>query len=449
MSRAYTADVTETLSIENAYLWFLSGHPMTIDPRKALSGDAFEAPIHHARNRAFNVAQFVEVMNAAHSGVPAELVRWARAPRPDPYEIRATSDWGESGPGGAREVLTRSHQRRLWWLATTSTNATGGVAGQTLVLHGALASVPKPQGWRDRVAFWHRLIADEPDHGEAVVHKGASPHAGAFGQEGPRASIPAESDHITDWGRYQTLQKAGTALVLGAIGPNADGREIANLRFGVYFTPWQRKPDEVWEGATALPAWEGAASPKAWQFLRFGDVYVGLRFSGIVEGQALPVRRVWAGRYLKLEMPLWEGAPRTVDAALRQWAEFGYVMELGSRDEAGSFEAFRREVLAGTWEWHHNFYRSSRSIGRGGELQIVDSVLNGTARFMAVDGVVETLPVFEATGLDPALTRLFPDGHRVKQRRITYRNAHVVTPFYDRKSQVLEADVPDGLPIEL
>ena len=47
---------------------------------------------------------------------------------------------------------------------------------------------------------------------------------------------------------------------------------------------------------------------------------------------------------------------------------------------------------------------------------------------------------FEATGLDPELVRLFPDGHRVVQRRISYRPDFVGSPYYDRPWQVLEED---------
>ena len=105
----------------------------------------------------------------------------------------------------------------------------------------------------------------------------------------------------------------------------------------------------------------------------------------------------------------------------------------------GSFAAFRQQVQRGTWEFYHAYGRQARFMGRGGELQISDSGTRGTQRFIAVDGRVEETPQFTATGMDPALVQLFPDGHRVVQRRLFYHD-HVGTPFYDQFSQVLAAD---------
>jgi len=437
MARAYTTDVTETLSVLNAYIWYISGHPLTIDPRVALGDAGYDGPMHHGRNRAFNLAQFVEVMNATHAGVKPALVEFARRPRAYPYTIRATADWSDSGGnGGARGVQTRSFQQPQYWLATSSTTNMGGVTGQTLVLHGALAAVPQPASWRDRVSFWTRLIADAPDSGEPT-NSDASPHAGALAhrQVGPAA----ESDHVTDWGRYQTVQQGNSAMIVGGIGPDLEGRDVAQLRFGFLATAWHRLPDEIFDNDQPVPAWEGPATPHSWQFLRYGDVYVGVRLSAMMQGVALPVRRALRYGYLRLETPVLEGPPRRIDTALRAWTDFGCLVEIGSRADAGTFAEFRRAVLATAWEFHHNFYRSSRWLARSGELQIVDSVLGGTARFLAMDGAVETETKFAATGLDPALTELFPDGRRVRQRRTLYRPDCVTTPFYDKPGQILES----------
>jgi hypothetical protein len=444
MSRAYTTDITETLSVLNAYMWYVSGHPLTLDPREALDDPAYDGPMHHGRNRAFNMAQFVEVMNAAHSGVRPGLLAFARQPRLYPYLMRATADWSDSGPhGGCRGIQTRSFQQPQWWLATSSTNNTGGMASQTLVLHGAFAVVPVPKSWRDRIAFWPRLVADSPDHGEPV-RPDASPHAGALRGEKRDESVIfdplAESDHVTDCGRYQTLQKAGSAMLLGGLSPDLDGREISRLAFAVYFASRGRQPDESYENDISLATWEGEAAPNAWQFLRFGEVYIGLRLSAGVHGTPCPVRRALRDRYLRLETALIEGAPRRIDRDLRGMSDIGLLIEMGSRAESGSFAEFRSTVLATAWEFHHNFYRCSRALLRSGELQIIDSPLGGTARFLAVDGEVESETRLEATGLDPVLAQLFPDGRRIRQRRTLYRPDCCVSPFYKRPSQVLVSD---------
>ncbi len=444
MSRAYTTDITETLSVLNAYMWYASGHPMTLDPREALSDPGYDAPMHHGRNRAFNLSQFVEVMNASHRGVRADLLAHVRKPRPYPYSIRATADWSDSGPyGGCRVTQTRSFQQPLWWLATSSANNTGGMAGQNLVLHGAFAAVPEPAGWRDRIAFWPRLVADGPDHGEPV-QPGASPHAGALKDEKRDAGATfdplAESDHVTDVGRYHTVQKEGSAMLVGDLSPDLDGRDLSRLVFAVYFSTRNRRPDEAFENDKPLAQWEGEAAPGSWQFLRYGDVYMGVRLAAGVHGAVCPVRRSLKQGYLRVETALIEGGARRIDRDLRAMADIGLLVEMGSRGDAGSFADFRRSVLATAWEFHHNFYRCSRALLRAGELQIIDSPLGGTARFLAVDGEVEPETHLAATGLDPAIVRLFADGRRIVQRRTLYRPDCCDSPFYKRPSQILAFD---------
>jgi len=430
--RAYTVDVTQTLSVLNAYMWYISGHPLTIDPR--LSG--YDGPMHHGRNLSFNLAQFVEVMQATHGGIRPALVDFARRPRLCPYTIRATSDWaGANEGGGCRAVQTRSYQQPQYWLATSSTSNTGGNAGQALLLHGALAAVPQPASWRDRVAFWTRLVADAPDYGEPVA-SGASPHAGTLAHR--QAGPPAEAVHINDWGRYHTLQQGGSAMLVGGVSPDLDGREVARLDFAFLVTAFCRQPDEMCEGDKARPAWDGDAAPGCWQFLRYGEVYLGLRMSVRADGAACPVRRAIRNGYLRLEAPLLGRGPRRIDSAFRTWADIGLLVEIGARAEAGSFAEFRRAVQSTAWEFHHNFYRCSRWLARNGELQIVDSTLSGTVRFVAADGAVEPETHFAATDLDPALVKLFPDGRRIRQRRTLYRADCVATPFYDRPGQILE-----------
>ncbi len=447
MSRAYTTDVTETLSNLNAYMWYVSGHPLTIDPRDALRDDSFPGPMHHARNHAFCMAQFVELMNASHETISKEIKAFARKPKPYPYEIRGTTDWGASGSeGGSVGYQTRSFQRKLWWLGTAADTATGSMAGQHLLFHGVCATAPEPQDWRDRVPFWHRLIADSPDQGEEVETSWTKPgpHKGAFGTEKkiPDTVIRSEADHVTDVGRYVTAQKGGSALVLGSVSPDLEGKEVAYLRYSVFFGTFLRMPDEIFENNTPLARWDGEAALQSWQFLRFGDVYVGVRLSAMVSGERAPVRRVIRHRYLRVETPLIDHSPRVLDSAFGNLADFACVFEIADKDEVGDFATFRREVMAATWELYHSFNRNSRYVGRHGELQINDSPTRNTARFIAVDGKVEEPAFFTATGLDPKLVQLFPDGRRVVQRRICYRPDFVGSPYYDKPWQVLEADIP-------
>jgi hypothetical protein len=404
--------------------------------------------MHHHRNRAFCMAQFVEVMNASHATLAGGVRDFARAPRAYPYTITATTDWGESGPaGGSVGYLSRAFQRGLWWLGTSSVTGTGSMTGQHLLFHGAFSSVPHARDWTDRVSFWHRMVADHPDQGETVEASWSAPgpHKGAFAEGGAHADmrVSAETDHVHDVGRYVTVQKGGSAMVVGALAPDLDGKTIADLRYSFFLGTFLRQPDELFENDTALAGWDGKAAPGAWQFLRFGDVYIGARVTAMVHGERKPVRRVLRHRYLRLEAGLLDNSPTTLDAGYRGMADVGLVFEIADRQETGDFAEFRRQVLATRWEYYHSFQRNARFIGRHGELQINDSAMRNTPRFIAVDGAAEVPVFFAATGLDPSLVPLFPDGRRIVQRRICYRPDYVASPYYDREWQTLEAD-PDS-----
>ncbi|MBI4023847.1 MAG: hypothetical protein HY360_02635 [Verrucomicrobia bacterium] len=414
MSRAYVTDVTATLSCMNALMWYLTGDPLCINPLEALWQPDYGGPIHHGRNFAYNLAQFTEFLTPSYETISPGVREWARAPREHPYEIFATTDSGQAGLlGGVKEIQTRAFHQPLYCLGTAS--ETWFVqSGQQLTLYGAAACWPKPQSWKDRVAFWHRTQEGALDDGDLAP--------AGDGQL-------TEPDLIYDIGQYHVLQKRGSALVLGRIGPKLLDKDVSQLQFNLVFGTFLCPPDEVVEDGP-------------WHFLRFGDVYVGVRMTGMVEEKKMPVRRVVKNKYLRIETPLIEGRTVKITREFLEWCDFGCVFEIAAKDECGSFDNFRAQCRACAWEFYHCFYRNSRYQGRHGELQIIDSVAAGTVRFMAVDGVVEPKIKLAATGLDPKLTQLFPDGRRIRQRRIAYRPNYIGSPFYKIRQHILETDIP-------
>jgi hypothetical protein len=417
-------------------MWYVTGDPLNIDP----SMNGYDGPMHYAGNRGFNLAQFVEVMNASHAGVRADLRDFTRKPRIYPYSIRATADWSGDDPhGGCRGVQTRSFQQNHYWLATSSTNSTGAMAGQALLLHGALAGARTPASWRDRVVFWTRLMADSPDYGEPVYSGETSPHGGSLSHASKE--VLAQPDHVNDWGCYHTVQQNASAMLVGGIAATLDGRILNRLNFSFLATTFCGEPDEIYDGVENINAWTGEVSGQGWQFLRYGDVYLAIRIGAMSHGTPCPVRRTIRHGYLRLETELIGEEPKKIDETFRKWTDFGFLIDISSREEIGSFENFRQAVHATNWEFHHNFYRSSRWITRHGELHIIDSTQSGTARFIAIDGKTEEDTFFSATGLDPSLTRLFPDGQHLIPRRTLYRSNIISSPFYDRPGQIVVGDV--------
>ena len=423
-SRAYVPDATIVYTDMAALMWYLSGDPRVLGPMEALGDPPYGGVLAHGPDPGFYLAEACEFLIPSYEHVGAGIVEFARRPRAYPHEVRASTDAGR-----AASAQTRLWQQRLWTLGTASREIWGG-NHHHLTLRGTLARCPAPETWKDRLSFWHYLQSGDTDLGDIVPSYN---------------NFTTEVSSFGDAGQYHTAQKRGSALVLGHLGTGLLERDVSRLKLSIVFSTRGRVafPDEMAEDDAALPAWAGDGAADRWQFLRFGDVYVGIRAAGMLNERMLPVRRVDKGGYLRVEIPILEGTATRIDREFRKWLDLGYVLEMADRAECGSFDAFRRQCMQTTWECVHWFYRNSRYRGRHGELQIVDSIEPEGLRFIAVDGRVEEPVLFEATGLDPALVRLFPDERVVRLSRIYWRRDFIGTPFYDSfKQHRLAMDIP-------
>jgi hypothetical protein len=277
--------------------------------------------------------------------------------------------------------------------------------------------------------LWPRLIADAPDQGEEA-NLGASPHAGAYAGA-DLSAFRAESDHVHDVAWYATAQAGGSAVLLASIGPDQEGRTLRTLRFGLLMRFGCNPPDEVWQGGERCATWDGEAGD-GWTCLRWGAIFVGLRLLGMDHGRRLAPRRRLRFGYHRLELPLWEDAPRSITRQDRQWCDLAALVEIG---DGGDFATFRASVAATRCEFHNSFHREIRFLARNGELHLSDAPLHGTQRFVAVDGRVEEQPRLRASGLDERLLQIVPGGRPHQDRLLLHGNAQ--TPFYDQYSQII------------
>jgi hypothetical protein len=421
-SRCYLPDHTLTLSTQNTLMWYL-GFPGVIDPIQALSGN-YDGPLHHGPDNAFMTAQFVECFSPDFSRVRPGIVDFARQERSYPYEVRATMDSMKT-----TSVQTRTWQQPNWSLGTASVEMWAGQSGQHVTLRGTVLRDDDSSDWRNRVALWHYVQSGPLDWGDMI----APPHN----------YREAPTTHVADYGQYHVLQDKGSAMMIGNLGTALIGKEVDNLKFVIIASIFDRMADEMLINETPLTEWSGEANASEWHFLRFGDVFIGLRAAGMLDEVTLPLRRVLKDGYLRLEMLAFEGKATLITQELRKTLDYAYVLEMASSAEC-SFAQFRAECQKATWECFHAFYRNSRYQGRHGELQIVDSIDPEGVRFMAVDGETENPTFFSATGMDPKLLQLFPDGRRVRQRRILYDFDFVGSPFYKIRQHVLARDAWDG-----
>jgi hypothetical protein len=419
-SRAYLPDADNTQSIMPGLMWYLTGDPLIINPMDSLSSEGVGITLHHGPSPAFMMANIAELFSPSYDPISPAVLEFCRAERTYPHQLLATSDSGKTSYS-----LLRTYQQPKWGLGTSSCAMWGPGSGHNLTLHGVLTQKDEPTDWRGRVSFWHYMFSEYPDLGDRIPS----------GYD----DTMVETTSMQDPGQYHTAQQAGSALVLGNLGTGLIGKETKKLRFQMAFSLLGTMPDEMLVNDTPLAAWEGDASAADWHFLRFGQVFVGLRMAGMLKDAALPVRRELRAGYLRVEIPIVE-SPTVIDEEFQAWLDLGYVLEIADASEC-SFAEFRQQCQAATWEYFHAFYRNSRYIGRHGELQIVDSIVPNTLRFIAVDGTVEEMPRFTATGLDPAAVQLFADGHIVRQRRLLFRPQFAGSPFYNSHNHVLAADI--------
>lgn len=427
-SRAYTIDLTGSLSCLNTLFWYMVGHPLLIDPVDALSAP-FDGPIHHGGCKAFTGSAHAEIFSPSYHLLHPEIVDYARSLHADEHEVRGTSDYGPCGTIVSTQAMsgtTTAFHRKLWCLASHTSGASWST--QKTCLQGTIATTATPVSWKDRLNFWEYLTAEE-DYGQLVPN-----HLGQ----------PSEIDHVNNIGDFRTLQKKGSAMSMGLISPSQDGKEFSQLRYGMLFCTNLKMPDQVYEEEEELSAWEGTARQNSWQFLRFDQVYVGLRMTGAFSqdgttpGSIVLPQRLVRNRYLRLELPVVQNTPVRATSAFRWKTHFGCVIEVSDQSECGSFEEFRRQCRQSSWEYFLTFSRNARYCGRNGEFQICDSTSDGTVKMMAMDGAIPRQPeLLEATGLDPRLVQLFPDGKRIRIRRLLYNGDFPGTPFYPVEGLVL------------
>ncbi|MCX5658498.1 MAG: hypothetical protein NTW19_02100 [Planctomycetota bacterium] len=420
MSRCYLPDYNRTTSNMNALAWYI-GLPHTVDLIPVLTEVPPGLVVHHGPDQGFALAQFCETMVANFSKVRPEIKAWARQERKYPYAVRGTSDAGRTSA-----VQDRAWVAPLWSLGTANKEMWIRQAGHHNCFNASLARRTPLRSFKDRVSFWHLLTSGEHDLGETIP-------AGYNG-------YTTESSHTNDCGQYHTIQNKGSALVLANFGTGMNDKDIAPAKFFVAASTFGQPADEIFENDTPLAAWDGPTDSRSWQFMRFGAVYVAIRMAGVLDEKQLPVRRSTKNGYPRVEVVLAEGAPLVLTAAKREWLDLGFVFEIADEAECGSFAAFRKQVLATTWEAFHCFYRNSRYTGRHGDLQIVDTIEPHDIRFMAVDNRVEQPTFLQAPGLDPRWLELWPDARRSRQRRIMYRPDFVGSPFYTHKQNILAAD---------
>ncbi|MCC6581082.1 MAG: hypothetical protein IT440_11640 [Phycisphaeraceae bacterium] len=267
--------------------------------------------------------------------VPEQLAQ-AVLDRPAPWSVRTSNEFMAINGAPAGETSITVHGREDWAMGSFGSRTWGG---QTVPLHLLYRRRPaKPNPTPDEHLHSIRSVFTR-----MAIH---SQYAGF-----PNRDLPIDKELGLDQGAAFAVQHEGTALL--AYVPQNEADDCRTIRSSVVFPLHQSEPDEVMHGDRVLPGFSASFAQSDWSFVRDGDVY--LAFYPLVSRQddaqlctqqystsdkfgliSIYNRCAFAGRtYTRQEV--------------RRFCA-GFVVEVASASEVGSFADFRKRAMTGKIE---------------------------------------------------------------------------------------------------
>lgn len=320
-----------------------------------------------------------------------------------PFQVNGTAscgfvwrpdDW-RHGPDGAEKQKFRDFEpyRYAPALLTTWHDADHTLATSS----GAHAC----GGGSQHDAFFLGYRRRRPDPGERL---GVEDVRTAFSRYVFNGEQPAtESSLLVDDGRKVCVQQGGAAIVLYRPGIRIL-HDISSMRLAIVFPLHCNEPDEVYLGETPVLDLEGAAETPETVFIRDGITYLAFRPLDLTDygrPAAVTVERV--EKFLTVNFYNYQGPPRSLNfpyqAAL--FTQNGFVVEVASAPDAGSFADFRAAILAASLE--DEIVAGIRQVHyRRGSVDMsihYDPTDEGVIPPAWVAGAPREIPRFQATGI--------------------------------------------------
>lgn len=213
-------------------------------------------------------------------------------------------------------------------------------------------------------------------------------------------------DSVLDEGRKIGFQHDRTAMML--YKPKVIlNKQVTSLKLSLLFSARYGCVEEVWLGDHRLEQLEGQSVEPCPVFIKDGSVYMvffPLLFNDYEREAAVKVRKV--NDYLTVSFYNYEGPAR--DFAKRGFllTGNGFVAEVRSAAEVGSFEEFRslfQDVrIKEEWAYGNQLTHMRHTIYERDSLRMecVWNPISEGIKLMTVNGKVPAEPVLEITGLD-------------------------------------------------
>lgn len=407
-SRAYTADSMG--HTQHYAVYAVLGELLPVNPLNTLfaSKDAEPGYMIHL-NMAFLQVTVASMLNTIYH-CPEELVQHALNKK-YPYEVSGTAEFSSSSDEHAWEspkdsVLAEdmveypagvgsntTYMTEDYALGTTTHEFHNGV--QTDSFHLLLRRDPRKEAsLSNSRAVYTKYIINDKNPGRSNEYE--------------RMSITSPDNSLWDEGRKLAFQHQQTAMVL--YKPKRFGRlQVSSLKLSVIIPCPFSEPDEIWLGEQRIEALTGESLEPCPVIVKDGAVYMAYHPLLLTNhGRQAAVKVERANGFIMLSFYNYEGEERDFDPKTFVRTGNGFVVQVSSEQEAGSFEAFRNTVRkAQIHDETHSSPHSRRTVLRrttfetkGTRLSCEYSPISEGIRYLEVNGRTLATEKLSITGYD-------------------------------------------------
>lgn len=374
-SRGYTVDALACTHHARFAYYMLYGEELTISPMDTVMSGREVQQGHVAHHDAdfLKISFMWQALPRYHC--PAELAEWAKN-RTYPYTCIGTAESASGAEYRIPSLPEPSSPLPFYYEMPAHVNVLTCYMTEDYAIGTSRFSFLN--GWMSHnVNLLYRkkeAVTHQRDIGNVFVRYVINEHM-----------LLSGSGEYFDMGNCVTMQKENTAVAL--YNPRIlHDREIYSLKLTVNITALYGGPDEIWIGERKLPGLEGQSALDEAVFVRDGDIY--MMFMPLIT--APPDRntrcRIRRREHLtEIAFYNYEGERKDFDRMELLRNGNGVAVEIRSKKEEGSFEAFRRHMKPKIMNRWFRMIRECRYENNGTVLQCEYSTISRSIRFAAAD----------------------------------------------------------------
>lgn len=404
-SRAYAVDSTAHTHSSRILLYILLGDEVAINPMNTFFTGKFGKPgelLHHS-------VGFMQINTGCliHTTYhcPAYLVEQMKN-RSYPYRVQGTYEYSAATfkpqpnpnesddlfemPAGSGSIST--YMEPDFAMGVMSREFRTGVFDDAF--HLLYRRSRRVTEQKDIATVCSRLILNDKKWGESNDYS--------------KINWPQWKDALLDEGRKIGIHHDQTAMML--YKPKIGLHEaVSSIKLSLLFSARYGPVEQIWLGEHRLDQLEGASVEACPVFVKDGPVYMAffpLVFSDLGREQAVKVEKT--SDYLIVSFYNYEGPERHFAQRGFQLTSNGFVAEVRSEAEAGSFEEFRRmfDQVVITDEWAHGrkISHMRRTVYEHSQtkLECVWNPISEGIKYIEINGKLLEQPKLSVSGLDTA-----------------------------------------------